>query len=146
MSQSTLVLLLKAGARKKVPNVAFAVMLYEISAPKRLSAENLLGHYELSSDKNVGFSLETKERFASFLHAAISGPGAFRGSAETGAGGVRSLLVSILLNGGFGYENYLRFCPPFGGRPLALTASSTSWMPRSTPEQRTTTRPAMSSA
>jgi len=30
---------------------------------------------------------------------APSGPG------ETGAGGVRSLLVPILLNGGFGYEN-----------------------------------------
>src|ERR1700730_4033431 len=27
------------------------------------------------------------------------------GPAETGAGGVRRLLVSILLNGGFGYEN-----------------------------------------
>jgi hypothetical protein len=36
----------------------------------------------------------------------------FGGSAETGAGGVRRLLVPILLNGGFGYENYLRFCSP----------------------------------
>jgi CheY-like chemotaxis protein len=36
----------------------------------------------------------------------------FGGLAETGAGGVRRLLVPILLNGGFGYENYLRFCPP----------------------------------
>src|SRR5215210_161780 len=35
----------------------------------------------------------------------------FGGSAETGAGGVRGLLVPNLLNGGFGYENYLRFCP-----------------------------------
>src|SRR5438309_1814685 len=35
----------------------------------------------------------------------------FGGSAETGAGGVRRLLVPNLLNGGFGYENYLRFCP-----------------------------------
>jgi hypothetical protein len=30
-----------------------------------------------------------------------------------GAGGVRRLLVPILLNGEFGYENYLRFCSPF---------------------------------
>jgi hypothetical protein len=29
----------------------------------------------------------------------------FGGSDETGAGGVRPLLVPILLNGGFGYEN-----------------------------------------
>jgi CheY-like chemotaxis protein len=36
----------------------------------------------------------------------------FGGLAETGAGGVRRLLVPILLNGGFGYENYLRFCSP----------------------------------
>jgi hypothetical protein len=36
----------------------------------------------------------------------------FGGSAETGAGGVRRLLVPILLNGGFGYEDYLRFCSP----------------------------------
>ena len=36
----------------------------------------------------------------------------FGGPAETGAGGVRGLLVSILLNGGFGYEDYLRFCSP----------------------------------
>ena len=35
-----------------------------------------------------------------------------RGPAETGAGGVRGLLVSILLNGGFGYEDYLRLCSP----------------------------------
>ena len=40
----------------------------------------------------------------------MSGPSALGGSAETGAGGVRRLLVSILLNGGFGYEDYLRFC------------------------------------
>jgi hypothetical protein len=31
----------------------------------------------------------------------------FGGPAETGAGGVQRLLVPILLNGGFGYENYL---------------------------------------
>ena len=37
----------------------------------------------------------------------------FGGPAETGAGGVRSLLVPILLNGGFGYEDSLRFCPPW---------------------------------
>jgi hypothetical protein len=36
----------------------------------------------------------------------------FGGPAETGAGGIRRLLVPILLNGGFGYENYLRFCSP----------------------------------
>jgi hypothetical protein len=36
----------------------------------------------------------------------------FGGPAETGAGGVRRLLVSNLLNGGFGYEDYLRFCSP----------------------------------
>src|ERR1700753_559912 len=36
----------------------------------------------------------------------------FGGLAETGAGGVRRLLVPILLNGGFGYENYLRFRSP----------------------------------
>jgi len=41
---------------------------------------------------------------------AVQAP--FGGSAETGAGGVRRLLVPILLNGGFGYENYLRFCSP----------------------------------
>jgi hypothetical protein len=45
--------------------------------------------------------------FSSFLHAAISGPGALRGPAETGAGGVGRPLVPILLNGGFGYEDYL---------------------------------------
>jgi len=32
-------------------------------------------------------------------------PGAFRGLVETGAGGVRRLLVPILLCGGFGYED-----------------------------------------
>ena len=36
----------------------------------------------------------------------------FGGPAETGAGGVQRLLVPILLNGGFGYEDYLRFCSP----------------------------------
>ena len=41
----------------------------------------------------------------------MSGPGALRGPAETGAGGVRRLLVPILLNRGFGYEDYLRFAP-----------------------------------
>ena len=33
------------------------------------------------------------------------GPGALAGPEETGAGGVRSLLVPILLNGGYGYED-----------------------------------------
>src|ERR1700736_6022385 len=33
------------------------------------------------------------------------------GSAETGAGGVRRLLVPILLNGGFGYENLRLYSP-----------------------------------
>src|ERR1700724_4802529 len=33
------------------------------------------------------------------------------GPVETGAGGVRRLLVPILLNGGFGYED-LRLCSP----------------------------------
>ena len=32
---------------------------------------------------------------------------------ETGAGGVRRLLVPILLLGGFGYEDYLRLCSPW---------------------------------
>lgn len=36
----------------------------------------------------------------------------FRGPAETGAGGVRCLLVPILLNGGFGYEDDLRLFSP----------------------------------
>src|ERR1700676_525243 len=35
----------------------------------------------------------------------------FAGPVETGAGGVRRLLVPILLNGGFGYED-LRLCSP----------------------------------
>jgi hypothetical protein len=58
------------------------------------------------------FLSETRNRFARFLLAAIGGPGALWGPAETGAGGVRGLLVSILLNGGFGYEDYLRLCSP----------------------------------
>jgi hypothetical protein len=45
--------------------------------------------------------LETGLAFSSFFGV----PGAVMGPAETGAGGVRRLLVSILLNGGFGYEN-----------------------------------------
>ena len=44
------------------------------------------------------------------MGAATSGP-APSGPGETGAGGVRRLLVSILLLGGFGYED-LRFHPP----------------------------------
>jgi len=32
----------------------------------------------------------------------------------------RPAWLPILLNGGFGYEDYLRFCPPFGGRPWAI--------------------------
>lgn len=44
-----------------------------------------------------GFFLETKKRFASFLLAAISGPGALWG---LGGDGRRSLLVPILLIGG----------------------------------------------
>jgi hypothetical protein len=40
------------------------------------------------------------------VRAPVGGP------AETGAGGVRGPLISILLNGGFGYEDYLRFCSP----------------------------------
>jgi hypothetical protein len=34
-----------------------------------------------------------------------------QGPAETGAGGVRRLLVPILLNGGFGYENLRLYSP-----------------------------------
>jgi hypothetical protein len=63
----------------------------------------------------------------------------FGGSAETGAGGFRRLLVPILLNGGFGYEDYLRFLLPFGGRPSVLTAYLSSWMPRSMAARRTIT-------
>jgi hypothetical protein len=36
----------------------------------------------------------------------------FGGPVETGAGGVRCLLVPILLNGGFGYENDVRLFSP----------------------------------
>jgi hypothetical protein len=56
--------------------------------------------------------LEIQLASSNFLLAATSGPGALQGPGETGAGGVRRLLVSILLNGGFGYEDYLRFCSP----------------------------------
>jgi hypothetical protein len=56
--------------------------------------------------------LEIRLAFSNFQYAAIGGPGALRGPAETGAGGVRCLLVPILLNGGFGYEDYVRFFSP----------------------------------
>jgi hypothetical protein len=42
--------------------------------------------------------------------SAVRAP--FGGPAETGAGGVRCLLVPILLNGGFGYEDYVRLFSP----------------------------------
>ena len=42
----------------------------------------------------------------SAVRAPLGGP------AETGAGGVRCLLVPILLNGGFGYEDYVRLFSP----------------------------------
>ena len=35
-----------------------------------------------------------------------------RGPARRVPEGIRDLLVSILLNGGFGYEDYLRLCSP----------------------------------
>src|SRR6202022_2882470 len=50
--------------------------------------------------------------------SAVRAP--FGGLAETGAGGVRRLLVPILLNGGFGYENDLRFCSPLAVHPRLL--------------------------
>src|ERR1700692_1452282 len=62
--------------------------------------------------KKIRRPLETGMTFSSFWHAAKAVRAPFGGSAETGAGGVRRLLVPILLNGGFGYENYLRFCSP----------------------------------
>jgi hypothetical protein len=52
-----------------------------------------------------------KAGFSSFSHAATSGPGAPFGGRRRRAPGVRRLLTP-LLNGGFGYENYLRFCSP----------------------------------
>ena len=62
--------------------------------------------------KKIRRPLETGMTFSSFWHAAKAVRAPLGGSAETGAGGVRRLLVPILLNGGFGYENYLRFCSP----------------------------------
>ena len=47
-----------------------------------------------------------------FLIFSVPPSGALRGLAETGSGGVRCLLVPILLNGGFGYEDYVRLFSP----------------------------------
>jgi len=60
----------------------------------------------------LGIALETELVFSSFLAAALRGPGALRGPVETGAGRLRRLLVPILLNGGFGYEDKLRLRSP----------------------------------
>ena len=62
--------------------------------------------------KTVLLPLEIRLAFSNFLRAAKTVRAPFGGPAETGAGGVRRLLVPILLNGGFGYEDYLRFCSP----------------------------------
>ena len=61
---------------------------------------------------NVMAHLKSDRLFLIFSvpRQAVRAP--FGGLAETGAGGVRRLLVPILLNGGFGYEDYLRFCSP----------------------------------
>jgi hypothetical protein len=57
----------------------------------------------LAGKKIVG-ALETFLGFSNFLAAATAVPGA-QWPGKAGAGGVRGLLVPILLYGGFGYED-----------------------------------------
>jgi hypothetical protein len=65
-----------------------------------------------TSPQKMADPLETESAFASFLPAATRAVRApLGGPAETGAGGVRRLLVPILLNGGFGYENLRLYSP-----------------------------------
>jgi hypothetical protein len=56
--------------------------------------------------------LETGSTLSSFWDAAIGGPGALRGPGGDGRRRWPTPARTILLDGGFGYENYLRFCSP----------------------------------
>jgi hypothetical protein len=56
--------------------------------------------------------LEIQLAFSNFLLAAVSGPGALQGPAETGAGGYPGPARIHLAHWRIGYEDYLRLCTP----------------------------------
>jgi hypothetical protein len=69
-------------------------------------------HAEARRRKIERAPLETGSGFSSFLVCRKQRPERPWGSAKTDAGSFRHLLVPILLNGGFGYENDIEFRSP----------------------------------